>query len=313
MSQTHWYLFIISLPGDTATVRMRLWRSLKSHGAGILRDGVYLFPAHDDIRDLLRMHAGHVDTAGGVSYLLEYAANDQYLQTTFVSLFDRTDAYEGWLSSVETFVRELQTMAESVARRKEAKLRREFESLTRTDYFPNEAQTRAAGALKELGAAVNQKFSIDEPSSQSGVIEPLSRKDFVGRNWATRKNLWVDRLASAWLIKRFIDPKSAFIWLEHLADCPEDAIGFDFDGATFTHVDDLVTFEVLIRAFQLDKDTALEKISAIVHYLDVGGLPVSEADGLVAMLSGIKQQYSNDDDMFAAGQPLFDHLYSAYA
>jgi hypothetical protein len=77
----------------------------------------------------------------------------------------------------------------------------------------------------------------------------LAMADFQGRTWATRKHLWVDRMASAWLICRFIDPKASFHWLDDPKRCPKKALGFDFDGATFTHVDGRVTFEVLAANF----------------------------------------------------------------
>src|SRR3546814_6533704 len=81
----------------------------------------------------------------------------------------------------------------------------------------------------------------------------------------------VDRLACAWLIHRFIDSQARFLWLESPALCPADALGFDFDGATFTHIEARVSFEVLLASFGLDQP-GLRRIGALVHYLDVGGV-----------------------------------------
>ena len=122
----------------------------------------------------------------------------------------------------------------------------------------------------------------------------------------------MDRAASAWLIRRFIDPNASFLWLRTPAACPHDAVGFDFDHATFTHVGDAVTFEVLLYAFELETDPALSRIGALVHYLDVGGAPVADAAGFIAMLSGLKQSCSDDDAFLAGASPLLDHLYTAY-
>ena len=91
------------------------------------------------------------------------------------------------------------------------------------------------------------------------------------RVWATRKAPWVDRLACAWLIKRHIDPAASFVWLETPADLPTQAVGFDFDGAPFTHVESRVTFEVFLKSFDLEGDGALRRLGDLVHYLDVGG------------------------------------------
>src|SRR5207247_11095843 len=109
------------------------------------------------------------------------------------------------------------------------------------------------------------------------------------RRRETRKSAWVDRLASVWLIKRFIDREARFAWIARPSECPKKAVGFDFDGAEFTHVKNRVTFEVLLASFGLDGDSALAAIGASVHYLDVGGIPVADAKGLETVLKGIKE------------------------
>ena len=126
------------------------------------------------------------------------------------------------------------------------------------------------------------------------------------------RSLWIDRLASAWLIRRFIDRSARFVWLERPRDCPPRAVGFDFDGAEFTHLGNRVTFEVLTESFALAADPALGRIGAIVHYLDVGGIPVAEADGVRTILQGARNRLSDDDKLFAEAQKIFDSLYAAF-
>jgi hypothetical protein len=152
-----------------------------------------------------------------------------------------------------------------------------------------------------------------EPRAGTGEIRRLATADFRGRTWATRKHLWVDRMASAWLIKRFIDRKAKFLWLDSPKKCPKTALGFDFDGAAFTHVGSRVTFEVLAASFELDEDPALAKIGAIVHCLDVGGVPVPEAAGIEAVLAGLRAATPDDDKLLADAGRIFDGLYHAYA
>jgi hypothetical protein len=130
--------------------------------------------------------------------------------------------------------------------------------------------------------------------------------------WATRKAPWVDRLACAWLIKRHIDPAASFVWLERPAALPKHAVGFDFDGAPFTHVEHRVTFEVLLRSFDLEADGALRRLADVVHYLDVGGIPVADAAGVATALAGAKQQSRDDDQLLKRALVLFDWLYAAY-
>lgn len=134
----------------------------------------------------------------------------------------------------------------------------------------------------------NRCFVPDEPRSIQADIPRLERAKFCAKVWATRRRPWVDRLASAWLIRRFIDPEAHFVWLAHPSQCPVGALGFDFDGADFTHVGEKVTFEVLIASFGLEQDMGLQRMAALVHYLDVGGAPVAEAVGLKLMLAGAR-------------------------
>jgi hypothetical protein len=119
-------------------------------------------------------------------------------------------------------------------------------------------------------------------------------------------------LASAWLIKRCIDKRAKFVWLKNPRDCPKRAVGFDFDNAEFTHIGAKVTFEVLLASFGLDGNPALKRVGAIIHYLDVGGVPVPEAAGLQALLRGARLELSNDDVLVAEAERIFDHLYAAF-
>jgi hypothetical protein len=124
----------------------------------------------------------------------------------------------------------------------------------------------------------------------------------------------VDRLACAWLIRRFIDPQARFVWLPDPAGttpAPRGALGFDFDSARVTHVGTRVSFEVLIAAFGLDRDTRLQRMAGAVHYLDAGGIPVPEAAGLESVLGGLRELHANDDALAAAAAAVFDAFYAA--
>ena len=136
--------------------------------------------------------------------------------------------------------------------------------------------------------------------------------DLKGRTWVTRANARVDRLASAWLIKRFIDRDARFAWIARPSECPKKAVGFDYDGAEFTHVKNRVTFEVLAAEFGLEHDAGLARIAAAVHFLDIGGIPVPEASGLETMLKGAREKARDDDALLAEAMRTFDLLYSGY-
>jgi hypothetical protein len=120
-------------------------------------------------------------------------------------------------------------------------------------------------------------------------------------------------VCSAWLIRRFIDPKATFLWLKRIKDCPKKAIGFDFDGAAFSHIDAKVTFEVLIASFGLEHDPGLARLGEVVHFLDVGGVPIPEAAGLAAIVTGARTVQQGDTALLGAVTPALDGLYAHYS
>ena len=120
------------------------------------------------------------------------------------------------------------------------------------------------------------------------------------------------RLACAWLIQRFIDSGAEILWLESPSDCPADALGFDFDGAAFSHVGHRVTFETLIDSFVLQAP-GLSRIAALVHYLDVGGSQPAEASGIERVLAGLRESITDDNQLMAAANGIFDGLLAAFA
>jgi hypothetical protein len=192
------------------------------------------------------------------------------------------------------------------------RLRREFESLVSRDFFPGPSQKQARGALDHLRDLSERLLTPDEPHVARGRIQRLDRADYQGRIWATRQHPWIDRLASAWLIRRFVDSKAKIRWLKRPSRRLGNVLGFDFDGAAFTHVDDKVTFEVILHSFGLTDDVGLQKLAASVHYLDMGGLPVPEASAIETMLRGIKERARNDDHFLAEASRLFDDLYAGF-
>ena len=112
------------------------------------------------------------------------------------------------------------------------------------------------------------------------------------------------------MIRRFIDPQSRFIWIDDAAAAPRGVIGFDYDGARFSHVGARVSFEVLCVSFGLAQDERLQAIAALVHFLDVGGIPVPQAAGLEAVLGGLREMHAEDDELLRAASAVFDALYA---
>jgi len=309
-----WLLFLASLTGQGAgTPRVRLWRALKDTGVATMRDGVSLLPYSIENRKKLDEIGKHVIEGGGSVWLFELPEQSPESETQMQVLFDRSANYQELNSQLAELQVELAKTNEATARRQLRQIERQFDSIVQVDFFPAEAQAKARQFLHEMANSINRHFSPLEPTMETGQIKRLDPERYQARLWATRNKLWVDRVASAWLIRRFIDKQAQFIWLQSPADCPDDALGFDFDGASFTHVEDRVTFEVLQTSFGLDSDPALVKLSQLVHYLDVGGIPVPDAAGFEAMLAGLRKSNHDDDALLAAAAPVLDALYQHYA
>jgi hypothetical protein len=310
-----WLLLAASLPGRRAgTARVRLWRALKDAGAASLRDGVTLVPALPAIRERLAEIAKDIEAEGGTAWIFHLERQSPTAEKKLKRLFDRSESYHALDPAIAGLRREIAAYDEAEARRRFRDIEQDHQAILEIDFFPGTARAHSRGNLDKLRATIDARFSPQEPSSAAGSVPRRKRRDFQGALWATRKRLWVDRAASAWLISRFIDPRARFQWLAKPADCPDEAHGFDFDGAEFTHVEDRVTFEVLLSAFGLDGDPGLDGLARLVHYLDVGGgKPVAEAAGFEAVLTGLRDSCMDDNALLEAVTPVLDALYQHFA
>lgn len=306
MSQ--WIALITSLPTENATVRMRAWRALKASGSAALRDGVYLMPDRQDCRLTLESICADIVDSGGTAMLVGMTPPTE---TEFKTLFDRSAEYAALIADIAMAKSELSLDKAGDVLKQARKFGKVFAGISDADFFPGEARKQAEAAWRELEAAANQWLSPDEPHAMSCDIQRRDLKDFKGKTWATRKRPWVDRMACAWLIRRFIDPKAKFLWLESAADCPPKALGFDFDGATFTHVGARVSFEVLLASFALETP-ALARMGALVHFLDAGGVQPPEAGGIESVLAGLRETIDDDDQLLALASGVFDGLWATF-
>jgi len=283
---------------------MRVWRSLKASGAATIRDGVYLLPiTHSEKFEAI---AQDVISEQGSAYIFQAEAS---LNLEIVSLFNRNEEYEAIRKQLVDLNQNQNESEKKELLKQVRKLRKSFDALVEIDYYPSEIQGQTLNELVSLEHSIARLGEINEPVFTQAKIKRLLKKDYQNRVWATRKHPWIDRLASAWLIKNFIDESPQLIWLESPSECPAHAFGYDFDGAAFTHIDNFVTFEVLLHSFELETP-ALKKIAEIVHYLDVGGFEPPEAIGIEKVIQGLRSQISNDDQLFELANYIFDGLYA---
>ena len=303
---------VLSLPTRNSTLRMRVWRGLKETGCGVLRDGVYLLPASAIDGTVLARMESEIRSNGGFAMTLELKAASTGQFAEIRKLFDRSAEYGVLVERIADAKGALARLGPRRAQTAIRRLERAAEKLSRIDFFASEAKSQAAAALAALKASYQAMYPGGEPRASKRGLRQIDPARYQKRLWATRKAPWVDRLASAWLIKRFIDREARFAWIARPSECPKKAVGFDFDGAEFTHVKNRVTFEVLLASFGLDGDSALAAIGASVHYLDVGGIPVADAKGLETVLKGIKEKARDDDALLAEAMRILDLFYSAY-
>jgi hypothetical protein len=307
-----WLLLIVSLPTSSATARMRIWRALKALGCMALRDGAYLLPAKADRGQDLQDLADECISEGGSAWLMAIAPRSADEDASYRQLFDRAEDYAELRKTWKEANRTLRSLEGPEILRLQRKLQREYEALRAIDYFPGEASKEGEAAWTDFSNRIESLLSPDEPHETAGRVPRLDPAEYQGRIWATRRRLWVDRVASAWLIRRFIDRDARFQWLAKPSDCPKRALGFDFDGATFTHVGDRVTFETLLASFGLDDNPALVRMAAMVHLLDVGGDPVPEAKGFEAVMAGARERLTDDDALLAEMSAVLDSLYAHF-
>lgn len=305
----NWITLVISLPTENANTRMRAWRALKASGAAVLRDGVYLMPEREACRQALDGVAADVIAGGGNAYVLRVEAP---AGTDFVPLFDRSAEFAALVQEISRVQATLSTDNANESLKQARKLRKALASLGEIDFFQSEAQRQTDAALQALELALARLLSPDEPNAASGAIARLDRAAFLGKTWATRQRPWVDRLACAWLVRRYIDPTAKLLWLESPQDCPKKAIGFDFDGATFSHIGAKVSFEVMLASFGFES-AALQRMGHLVHFLDVGGLQPPEAAGIESVLAGLRDAMADDDQLLQAAGAVFDGLLQTFS
>lgn len=304
----NWVALVTSLPTENATARMRAWRGLKASGAAVIRDGVYLMPGLENCRATLEAVAQDIRGANGTALLLwvEPAAGHD-----FRVAFDRSAEYADLLADIAQARACLSIASVAEALKHARRLRKAYASLEAIDFFPGEARRQAESSLRDFEQQSALLSAPGEPAPVTRSIPRLNPQHYQGRTWATRLRPWIDRLACAWLIRRFIDPQASLLWLESAADCPSGAIGFDYDGATFTHVGARVSFEVLLASFGLESEPLL-RIGAIVHFLDVGGVQPPEATGIERALAGLRDSIDDDDRLLAIASQLFDGLFASF-
>ena len=308
---TEWLVLTATLPTNPSALRVRVWRALKATGAGTLREGVYVLPASAATATALWGLERTIAQAGAEAHMLVLAARDDAQEKSFRDLFDRSDLYAELLQSIKALRRIVRKSTEAELHKALRGVEQQLHAIQASDFFPGSSSEKANAAVTALRREVELHLSPGEPAASAADIARQSADDFQGKTWATRRRPWVDRLATAWLVQRFVDKSPRFVWLDDPKKCPKSAVSYDFDGARFTHVGDKVSFEVVAWTFGLEDEPGIRRLAELVHYIDVGGIPVDEAPGIETVVRGLQAQHAKDDELLAAAVLLFDALYTA--
>jgi hypothetical protein len=302
-----WLLLVAQLSTEDPASRMRVLRTLESLGAAVLREGAYLLPDKPANRQSLEALADYISKATGSAHVLHVTAASAAQARFFVWLFDRSERYAELMKTVESLKIGFGRSDPSALSRVLHKQRRDFDAIAALDFFPSAARERAGQVLAEAEESVRKLLFSTQAQAALKSDESLRR-----RTWATRKPLWADRLACAWLIRRFIDPEGKLVWLDKAEGAPQNALGFGFEGAHFANSGTRVTYEEMLARLDLTKNAALVRIGSIVHFLEVQGTPVPEALGVQTLLQGALRRSREENELLSEAEKTFDLLYEAY-
>ncbi|HUX25411.1 MAG TPA: chromate resistance protein ChrB domain-containing protein [Burkholderiales bacterium] len=309
-ASARWLAYVTVLPTDDPAARMRVLRTLESLGCAVLRDGVFLLPDTPAARQSLSHLSDHIARINGSAHLLSVNSLDEAQARQFLALFDRTQNYDDLIKTVEGLRAAFGVSDPVSIMRLLSKHKRDYKIVSTLDFFPSQAKERAARTLAEAEQAV-RSLMFPDAQKKSGTPDTTG-KLYFRRIWATRKPLWADQLASAWLIRRFIDPEATLLWLDKHQDCPENAISYGYAGATFCNSKNKVTFEEILAGFKLDQNAGLARIGALIHALNAGETKVAEAAGVQTLLQGAARRTESEDQLLAETEMTFDLLFEAY-
>ena len=308
-----WLLLIHQLPTKPAYFRVKIWRRLNDLGAVLVKNSVYALPASAETQEDFEWLLREIAEGGGEAVLCEARLIDGLSDQQVRELFNaaRDEAYDGLAGEARELAGEVNGEIEP-AKRTElrarlTRLRTRRDQVVTVDFFGANGRETVDGLIGEVVqmlATEKDAEPMTDPARKTSALK--------GRIWVTREGVHVDRIASAWLIKYFIDPEAEFKFVPARGYAPvAGELRFDMYDAEFTHEGDRCTFEVLLAHGDLGADPALQAIAEIVHDIDLkdGKFAREEAAGIKTLIASICMATADDEERLARGKAVFDDLY----
>jgi len=299
-----WLLLIHQLPPTPNYLRVKVARRMQRIGAVAIKNTVYTLPTTESALEDFQWTVREIHAEGGEANLFEARVIEGLSDGEIQQLFKaaRDEDYETIASEARSLDREdQQRLALDIAR-----LRKRIADVQSIDFFGAPKGQLAVAVVEELAR------TIEEPAQASSQAE--SSDTYRDRTWVTRAGVHVDRMASAWLIRRFVDPEAHFKFVTEKQYTPKDGeVRFDMFNAEFTHEGDRCTFEVLVDRMRLD-DPALRAIAEVVHDIDLKETKFDrpETSGIAVLVSAIAMAHRDDEDRIARAAAVLEDLYVYY-
>jgi len=317
-SEPKWLLLIHQIPPKPNYFRVKIGRRLQRLGAVPIKNSVYVLPKSEQSYEDFEWLVREIVEGGGEASVCEARFVEGLSETEVEALFNsaREADYLELAGGARRLRSELSRGKKGEYDKEDlesgiARLRNRLAEIERMDFFAATGRETIEGLLvsleEKLKASLGQELDKDE--SQLGAIEKVQ-----GRLWVTRKGIHVDRMASAWLIRRFIDKDARFKFVPGKGYRPEPGeLRFDMFEAEYTHEGDRCTFEVLLQRFGLT-ESALRQIAEIVHDIDLkdGKFGREDALGLERLIAGIAMANPEDEKRLAEGSAVFNSLYQYF-
>lgn len=307
-----WLILVHVLPPNPSNLRVRTWRRLQELGAVAVKQSVYVLPDTPESREDFEWLKVEIEGSGGEAIVYSADHVDPAAETALIEQFRlvRQQAYTELASELQRLRRaRAPEQGPSGRRRDLARYRERFAAIERVDFFGSAGRDRVVTLLNDLEAAAP---SATKGKGRRVSGDPTDVGQYDGRLWVTRPRPGVDRMASAWLIRRFIDSKARFGFITDVKSAG-DALPFDMFGAGFGHEGDHCTFETLAARFDIG-DRAVARIAEIVHDLDLkdGKFGAPEATTLGIAIDGLQLSSMDDSLLLDQGITLFEALYRSF-